>query len=230
MLGRKNCTFFPKKCLTLIDDWSINFYTKKKFWLSASCMKENIKNKILETGAQIIHLNGFYHTGIQEILDAAGVPKGSFYHYFKNKEDFGLQLIDYFAEYFINLCKDILDGDTQSPLQKINEVLQWFIKFFQSMDYAYGCPIGNLSQEMGDLSPSFQLKLKGAMDSMVDIYAGLIQEAQKSREVSRLLDARKAADFLVSSWEGALIRMKIEKSPEPLENHQQFIFKYILTP
>ena len=96
--------------------------------------------------------------------------------------------------------------------------------------HVYGCPIGNLSQEMGDLSPSFQHKLKGAMDSMVDIYAGLIQEAQKSGEVSRLLDAGKAADFLVSSWEGALIRMKIEKSPEPLENHQQFIFRYILTP
>jgi len=201
----------------------------EKNFFPANRMKENIKNKILETGAQIIHLNGFYHTGIQEILDAAGVPKGSFYHYFKNKEDFGLQLIDFFTEYFICLCKGILDGNTQSPLQKINEVLQWFINFFKSKDYAYGCPIGNLSQEMGDLSPAFQHKLKGAMDCMVDIYAGLIQEAQKTGEVSRTLDARKAADFLVYSWEGALIRMKLEKSPGSLENHQKFIFKYILT-
>lgn len=198
--------------------------------LSLNRMKENIKNKILETGAQIIHLNGFHNTGIQEILDASGVPKGSFYHYFKSKEDFGLQLIDFFTDYFVSLCKGILDCNSKSPLQKINEILSWFIFFFKTKEYAYGCPIGNLSQEMGDLSPSFQHKLKRAMDCMVDVYAGLIQDAQKSGDVSGALDARKAADFLVSSWEGALIRMKLEKSPGSLENHKQFIFQYILIP
>ena len=193
-------------------------------------MKENAKNKILETGAQIIHLKGFNHTGIQEILNAAGVPKGSFYHYFKSKEDFGLQVIDYFSDHFSLLCADILEDAAQSPLEKIKRILQSFIEFFRSKDCAYGCPIGNLSQEMGDLSPAFQDKLKGAMDSMVEIYAGLIQEGQKSGEISLLLDAKKAADFLVSSWEGALIRMKIEKSLESLQNHYSFIFEYILAP
>ena len=193
-------------------------------------MKENIKNKILETGAEIIHLKGFNHTGIQEILNAAKVPKGSFYHYFKNKEDFGLQVIDYFNEYFSLSCKDVLEDAAQSPLEKIRQILQRFIEFFRSKDCAYGCPIGNLSQEMGDLSPPFQAKLKEAMDSMVDMYAGIIREGQKSGGISPQLDAGKAAEFLVSSWEGALLHMKIEKSLEPLENHQRFIFEYILKP
>ena len=193
-------------------------------------MKENIKTKILETGAEIIHLKGFNHTGIQEILNAASVPKGSFYHYFKNKEDFGLQVIDYFNEYFSLSCKDILEDAAQPPLEKIRQILQRFIEFFRSKDCAYGCPIGNLSQEMGDLSPPFQTKLKEAMDSMVDMYAGIIREGQKSGEISSQLDAGKAAEFLVSSWEGALLHMKIEKSLESLENHQRFIFEYILKP
>lgn len=191
-------------------------------------MKVSIKNKILETGAEIIHLKGFNHTGIQEILSAAGVPKGSFYHYFKNKEDFGLQVIDYFNRYFSLTCKDVLDDTGKSPLQKIRHILQRFIEFFRSKDCAYGCPIGNLSQEMGDLSPAFQAKLKQAMDSMVDMYAGIIREGQNAGEISHRLDAQKAAEFLVSSWEGALLRMKIEKSLEPLENHRRFIFEYIL--
>jgi len=193
-------------------------------------MKESIKNKILETGAEIIHLKGFNHTGIQEILSAAGVPKGSFYHYFKNKEDFGLQVIDYFNQYFSLSCTDILEDAARSPLQKIRLILQRFIEFFGSKDCAYGCPIGNLSQEMGDLSPPFQAKLKEAMDAMVDMYAGIIQEGQNSGEISPRLDSKNAAEFLVSSWEGALLRMKIEKSLEPLENHQRFIFEYILIP
>jgi TetR/AcrR family transcriptional regulator, transcriptional repressor for nem operon len=57
----------------------------------------------LERGAEIIHLKGFNHTGVQEVLRAAGVPKGSFYNYFKNKEDFGLQVIDYFMEFFFKI-------------------------------------------------------------------------------------------------------------------------------
>ncbi len=191
-------------------------------------MKETIKSKILETGAEIIHLKGFNHTGIQEILTAAGVPKGSFYHYFKNKEDFGLQVIDHFNQYFAGSCRDILEDAACSPLQKISRILQRFIEFFRSKDCAYGCPIGNLSQEMGDLSPSFQAKLKEAMDAMVDMYAGIICEGQESGEISSRLDAKQAAEFLVSSWEGALLHMKIEKSLEPLENHQRFIFDYIL--
>ena len=193
-------------------------------------MKENIKNKILETGAAIIHLKGFNHTGIQEILSAAGVPKGSFYHYFKNKEDFGLQVIDYFTEYFSFSCKDILEDAARSPLEKIRQILQRFIEFFRSKDCAYGCPIGNLSQEMGDLSLPFQAKLKEAMKFMVDIYAGIIQQGQKCGEISPRLNAQKAAEFLVSSWEGALLHMKIEKSLDPLDNHQRFIFEYILKP
>lgn len=193
-------------------------------------MKETIKSKILETGAEIIHLKGFNHTGIQEILSAAGVPKGSFYHYFKNKEDFGLQVIDHFTRYFALSCQDILEDAACSPLQKISQILQRFIDFFRSKDCAYGCPIGNLSQEMGDLSPPFQAKLKESMDAMVEMYAGIIREGQDSAEISPRLNAQKAAEFLVSSWEGALLRMKIEKSLEPLENHQRFIFDYILKP
>ncbi|MBC8393093.1 MAG: TetR family transcriptional regulator C-terminal domain-containing protein [Deltaproteobacteria bacterium] len=193
-------------------------------------MKGNTKNIILKSGAEIIHLKGFNHTGIQEILNRAGVPKGSFYNYFKSKEDFGLQVIDFYIEQFSLLIKKFLEDDSLSPLEKIKGILDRFIEFFKSRDYAYGCPIGNLSQEMGDLSPAFRMKLKDAIDSMVEIYAALLAEAQKTGELSVDLDVRDAADFIVSSWQGALLRMKIQKGSEPLENHRKFIFSYILRP
>ena len=193
-------------------------------------MKGNTKNIILKSGAEIIHLKGFNHTGIQEILNRAGVPKGSFYNYFKSKEDFGLQVIDFYIEQFSLLIKKFLEDDSLSPLEKIKGILDRFIEFFKSRDYAYGCPIGNLSQEMGDLSPAFRIKLKDAIDSMVEIYAKLLSEAQKTGELSGDFDVRDAANFIVSSWQGALLRMKIQKGSEPLENHRKFIFSYILRP
>jgi TetR/AcrR family transcriptional repressor of nem operon len=82
-------------------------------------MQPNTRNRIIETGAEIIHRKGFNHTGIQEILNAAGVPKGSFYNYFKSKDDFGLQIIDYFSAHFKRIAKETLEDTTVSPLNRI---------------------------------------------------------------------------------------------------------------
>ena len=193
-------------------------------------MKTNTKQKILETGAELIHLKGFNHTGLQEILKAVGVPKGSFYNYFINKEDFGLQVIDHFAGYYTFMSRPILEDPALSPLQKIRRLLEWFIEFFKSKDYAYGCPIGNLTQEMGDLSPAFRDKLRSALDILINSYSGVLAQAQKEGEISQNLDVQEAARFLVSSWHGALMHMKAMKGPEPLENHKRFIFDHVLRP
>ena len=191
-------------------------------------MKEDTKTRILERGAEIIHLKGFNHTGVQEVLRAAGVPKGSFYNYFRNKEDFGLQVIDYFMYFFSRLARETLGDRSVPPLGRIRNFLCWFIEFFKSKDFAYGCPIGNLAQEMGDLSPAFREKLKQGLDAMVDLYAEVLAEAQESGDLTKDLDVREAAYFLVYSWHGALMHMKAVKGPAPLENHLKSIFDYVL--
>ena len=193
-------------------------------------MKKDTKTRILECGAEIIHLKGFNHTGIQEVLQAAGVPKGSFYNYFKNKEDFGLQVIDYFVEFYSKLAGQILGDCSAPPLERIRNFLRWFIEFFKSKDFAYGCPLGNLAQEMGDLSPAFREKLKQGLDAMVDLHAGILAEAQETGDLSKALNVREAAYFLVYSWHGALMHMKAVKGPAPLENHLKSIFNYVLKP
>ena len=193
-------------------------------------MREGTKDRILQTGAEIIHRKGFNNTGIQEILDVAGVPKGSFYNYFKNKEDFGLQVIDYFVGQSGLFVKGILGDATVTPLHRVKMVLDRFLDLFKSNAYSCGCPIGNLSQEMGDLSPAFREKLRQAVDSIVDMYSDLLAQAQRAGEISHDLDVRETAYFIVSSWHGALMRMKIEKGPEPLQNHRNFIFDCVLRP
>jgi TetR/AcrR family transcriptional repressor of nem operon len=192
-------------------------------------MKTDTKERILEAGAEIIHHKGYNHTGIQEILSAAGVPKGSFYNFFKNKEDFGLQVINYFSDHFARVAKDTLEDRSVPPLARIERILRWFMDYFKSTNFTRGCPVGNLSQEMGDLSPAFREKLRGAIDRMVTGYASVLAEAQLAGDLSKQLDVRETAYFLVSSWHGALIRMKVVQSLEPLENHLKFIFDCVLT-
>jgi TetR/AcrR family transcriptional repressor of nem operon len=190
-------------------------------------VKGNVKERILQKGAEIIHQKGYNHTGIQEILDAAKVPKGSFYNYFSSKEDFGLQVIDYFVAHFDGIAREILENHTFPPLERVRKFLDHFIDFFKMKQYTLGCPIGNLAQEMGDLSAPFQKKLKGAVDAMAGHYIRVLSEAQSKGDLPQGLDMRQTAFFLVTSWHGALIRMKIERSPEPLEDHKNFFFNRI---
>jgi TetR/AcrR family transcriptional repressor of nem operon len=161
---------------------------------------------------------------------AAGVPKGSFYNFFKNKEDFGLQAIDYFSDQFSEVAKNIIEDRSVPPLERIKGILRNFMDYFRSTNFTRGCPVGNLAQEMGDLSPAFREKLKEALDRITAGYAGVLAEAQKAGEISDQIDVRETANFIVSSWHGALIRMKVVQNLAPLENHYKFIFDYVLKP
>ena len=191
-------------------------------------MPATTKDRILDAGAEIIHQKGYNHTGIQEILSAAKVPKGSFYNYFKNKEDFGLQIIDRFQCHFDQMAKNILEGTSIAPLKRIDLFLRTSMDHFQSTDYTGGCPIGNLAQEMGDLSSAFRKKLSEAMEAMVEVYSRVLAEAQRAGEISAHLDIDAAAYFIVAGWHGAIIQMKLLKDLAPLENHLKFILDCIL--
>jgi TetR/AcrR family transcriptional regulator, transcriptional repressor for nem operon len=192
-------------------------------------MKQETKQKIIEAGAHIIHHKGYHHTGIQEVLTAAKVPKGSFYFYFTSKEDFGLQIIDFFDQSFRDMTDPITKDDTLSPMGRVEGVFDWFIHLFNEINYTCGCPIGNLAQEMGDLSPDFRRKLNDSVDLMIQTYENLLKAAQEDEEISMDLNTRETAGFIVSSWHGALIRMKIVKGIEPLETHKRFILNTLLT-
>lgn len=190
--------------------------------------KQFTKQKIIEIGAQIIHQKGFHHTGIQEILKTAGIPKGSFYFYFSSKEDFGLQVIDYFDNKHLEMVRPILQDNSVSPVKRLEKIFDLFMSHLKAVDYTCGCPIGNLSQEMGDLSPAFRSRLNESIERMAQVIADLLQEGKETGEVSGDLDLEETANFIVSAWHGALIRMKIVKGPAPLENHKRFIFQTLL--
>ena len=190
-------------------------------------MKKDIKQKIIETGARIIHQKGYNHTGIQEVLKVAGIPKGSFYFYFNNKEDFGLHVIDFYNNMYLDMIDPIVNNKDISPLKRIEKMLDLFIDLFKELDYTCGCPIGNLSQEMGDLSQAFSNKLAASIELMTRVYKDILKEAIQIKEIPETVDTQEMAEFMVSSWHGSLIRMKIIKSIGPLKLHKRFILDIV---
>ena len=191
-------------------------------------MKKDTKAHILDVGAQIVHQKGFNATGIQEVLNAAEVPKGSFYFYFKSKEEFGLQLIDYFSNFLFSKMNELLNTENVAPLDKLRNYFEWFLAYFEQNSFTGGCPIGNLAQEMGDLNDSFREKLESVFDTMKTSITQCLEEAQQQSDLSPGLDVHNLSDFIVSSWQGALLQMKVKKNTASARNFERIVFDYLL--
>jgi len=203
--------------LTQLDDRSI-----------VSNMKTDTREHILACGGRIVHHKGFAATGLQEILRAAGVPKGSFYFYFKSKEEFGLALVDHYQTLFATHLRPILTDETLPPLQRLARFFLWFRDHFAQEGYIKGCPIGNLTQELGDINPAFREKLNTALEGLIRGVAKQLRQAQERGELRRELSPDATAQFIISAWQGALVRMKAAAGPEPLDNFQTMIFEVLL--
>ncbi|KHK00814.1 TetR/AcrR family transcriptional regulator [Desulfovibrio sp. TomC] len=179
-------------------------------------MNETTRERILRTGAAIIHRQGYAATGLKEILDAAGTPKGSFYHYFPSKEAFVLAVIEYDEAWIGEVVRSVLARDDLSAVGR----LQFFVERFESIQaeggYRLGCPIGNLVQELGGQTEAFGQRLAVSLAGLSGFFEKLVLAGQATGEFDASLDAADVAGFLAGAWQGALLRMKVERSGEPL--------------
>ena len=176
------------------------------------------KENIIRAGAKIIHLKGFNNTGIQEILTAANIPK----------EDFGLHVIDYFISESKAMTQAILSDTSLPPLERLKQLWDQIIDLMETKGCACGCPIGNLSQELGDLYPIFKEKLMRVTEELAEPYIKILSEAQQEGVISSSLDVKETAFFLTSCWQGAMIQMKVTGNLAPLRRCVRFLFEYIL--
>jgi TetR/AcrR family transcriptional regulator, transcriptional repressor for nem operon len=147
-----------------------------------------------------------------------------------NKKNFGLQVIDFFDNMILGMVEPVIGDRGVSPVKQLENVFDLFIEMFKALDYTCGCPIGNLSQKMGDLSPAFSDRLTESVKLIVEMYKNILDEAKDQDLINQQINTKETADFIVSSWHGALIRMKIVKGVEPLKLHKRFILNTLQYP
>ena len=190
--------------------------------------REDTRLAIIREGSRLIHARGFNNTGLSDILKAAGVPKGSFYFYFDNKEAFGMAVIDYYADSLMEIGGKYLLNRKYPPLQRLTRFFDFFQKAFQAADMQGGCPVGNLTQEMSDLSESFRGKMSEVYSRITALIATCLEEAREQGEISPSLDVEKTAEFIFNSWEGAIMHMKLTRDLRPLVTCRDMLFSFIL--
>lgn len=190
--------------------------------------KKDTKAEIIAKGTEMISLNGYNATGIDAVLKQVNVPKGSFYHYFGSKEDFGLAVIDRFAERYQQRLETFLDDVEVTPLNRIRNYLESGLARFAQNQCAKGCLIGNLGQELADQNERFRSRLDEIFQSWKVHFAACIREAQGVGELAPDLDVNIIAGFILSGWEGAILRAKVMKSPQPMRDFIETLFSTVL--
>lgn len=123
--------------------------------------KNETRATIIRIGTDLISRQGFNATGIDAVLKEAGVPKGSFYHYFRSKEEFGLAVIDHFAERYDQRLDTFLNDDEVTPLNRVRNYLESGLARLEQNRCSKGCLIGNLGQELADQHERFRVRLDG---------------------------------------------------------------------
>lgn len=186
------------------------------------------RTHIIQTGADLIGQKGFGATGINAVLTAAGVPKGSFYHYFSSKHDFGLAVIDTFAEEYDATLDRILNDTSRSCVDRLRTYFDTGFETMTSCDYTRGCLIGNLGQELAGQNEAFRQRLDTVFSSWEKRFELCLHDARQAGDIRADIDPTDAASFLLSGWEGAILRSKVLKSTEPMERFVRVFFKHCL--
>jgi TetR/AcrR family transcriptional regulator, transcriptional repressor for nem operon len=180
--------------------------------------KQTTKENLIEVGLRLIHTAGYTATGINQILEAADVPKGSFYHHFTTKDEFVMEVIRRYAAGEQERWEKLLDDSTLSPVKKLR-------RYFKDLMVTYGsrggpiagCLLGNLSLEVAGQNEEIRKLLRQAFDAWQNAIAQTVSEAIEKQELPKTSKANDLAALLVNGWEGAQVRAKTDQSDKPLE-------------
>lgn len=188
----------------------------------------NTRDHLLRVGLQRIRSTGYAATGVTEILDEAGVPKGSFYHHFASKEAFAKEVLELYVRGENERARKIFGDGKTAPLKRLRRYFEEMISVYGPTAKISGCLVGNLSLEIADHSDSIQSVLHQSFSSWQTGIAGILQEAIERGDLAKSNKPQELASFLLNSYEGALLRSKADRSGKPLETFLNFTFNVLL--
>jgi TetR/AcrR family transcriptional regulator, transcriptional repressor for nem operon len=182
------------------------------------------KQRLLDAGMAMLLKHGYHDLGIQALLEATGTPKGSFYHHFKDKEDFALQVIDQYMGYVHAGLDACLGDESRPPLKRVRRFFEMTLQNYRKEGYL-GCLLGGLGQELSGVSEVFRRKVEECFSEIAKRIAGCLDEARKKGDIPADSNTRRMASLLVDCWEGAALRSRLRGDPAPLTTMLDFYFE-----
>jgi TetR/AcrR family transcriptional repressor of nem operon len=176
------------------------------------------RNRIVACATDLIYEKGYSRTTVDEVIQRAGVTKGSFYHHFLSKEELGCAVIENASSYILKSLSRPLNQPHLSPLERIDKVLRQIQSLVEEADCSRGCIIGNLALEMSHDHEDFRVLLAEAFKSWSSLIAGQLEEMKAGGCMPEDFDCTAFADFSISAIEGAIMMSKVTRNPAPMLN------------
>lgn len=178
---------------------------------------DDTRQHLLDTGHRMMVVKGFTGVGLNEILQAANVPKGSFYHYFKSKEQYGQSLLeDYFRNYLASMDERFAVTGNTARERLMGYWQKWLDSYCEPCD-DQKCLVVKLSAEVADLSEPMRLTLRDGADQIIARISECIEQGQRDGSLA-MGDAFHTATALYQLWLGASLLSKLHRNSRPLEN------------
>jgi TetR/AcrR family transcriptional regulator, transcriptional repressor for nem operon len=179
-----------------------------------------VRRRLLEAGLKLVHAHGFAASGVKDITDAAGVPKGSFYAYFPSKEAFGGAILEHYWSDIEARLLPIL-GEDGPAQERITRFFHALADEHEAGDFLLGCLVGNLSLELSGSSEPVRTELVRILDRWNEALTACVRSGQgDSRDVRGDLDAAELASLLIEAWEGAALHGKVTRSRTPYDRFE----------
>ena len=182
------------------------------------------KQRLIDVGMPMLLEHGFNDLGLQALLEAARTPKGSFYHHFKDKEDFALQAIDAYMQ-GVHAALDVsLADQSRAPLDRVRGFFELVQAGYQREGYM-GCLLGGLGQELAGVSMVFRKKVDACFAAIAKRLAVCLEQARAGGDLASDANPQALATILVDCWEGAALRSRLRGDPKPLTAMLEFYFQ-----
>lgn len=191
---------------------------------------EHTREALIENGIEQLSQHGYHGTGIKQILDAVNVPKGSFYNYFESKEAFVAEIIREYSSQYLKILDDYVESSNEQPLDKIKTIYQFMLEKFSGQNCQQGCLIGSIAAEIGNQSETCQVAMLESVNQSKRRISSLIQQAQDEREIRNDLTAEQITTVFWATWEGSLLKMKMEGSIASAKETLFIMLDHLLKP
>lgn len=185
------------------------------------------KERIIEAAEQILLSKSFHAVGLNEILAAVNVPKGSFYHHFESKEQFGVELIRHYVTAHLGRLQRFFGAPDATGLERFTDYWSYVIGRMTEQGCQQCCLIVKLGLEVANFSEDMRAALAAGMKASRAVFERAIRAGQADRTIRADLDPLEAATAIQHMWQGALQRMLVEKSVAPLRAAAQFLRNYL---
>ncbi len=189
--------------------------------------RPDFKEDIAQAALKMLHQRGFNATGVQDITDAAGVPKGSFYNHFGSKEDLGVEALErYWQKSLVVL--EVLKNERLPPLTRLKVYFRELGRISDASEYRMGCLIGNMSAEMSDQSVLMRERLASIFAAWTQLISVCVRAAQDGGALRNDIESDTIANFIVNTWEGTVLRGKVDRNSRAQQTFEEVVFEMLL--